>query len=165
MKKHRLMVALAAAACSALVFAAVALATTIKGTHGDDTDDTALDGTAEADKIIAKKGDDDGDAGDGDDYVNAGGGGDEFDGGDGNDRLSGKAGDDELNGDEDNDFLTGGTGDDELDGGPGIDTIKSRGDGKAGDDIDCGGDTGDTVKAGPNDTWANCDIVEQTGSS
>jgi Ca2+-binding RTX toxin-like protein len=183
MKKQTLVTVLAAAACSALVFAAVALATTIRGTQGDDP---ALNGTAGADTIIAKKGADGGDAGSGDDYVNAGGGNDEFNGGDGDDRLSGKAGNDvlnggngndllsgkagvdKLNGEEGDDHLIGGKDADELNGGPGNDTIKARGDGKAADTtIDCGADT-DTVLLGPNDTAAavvNCESVEQLGGS
>lgn len=182
MKKQTLMAVLAAAACAALVFATVALAATIRGTHGDNTE---LDGTSGPDKIIAKKGDDEGNAKEGDDYVNAGGGDDEFDGGEGDDRLSGKAGDDLLNGGDDNDslsgkagedklngddgddFLTGGKDKDELNGGPGNDTIKARGDGKAADlNIDCGDGT-DTVKLGPNDTvdeaLGNCENIEEHG--
>jgi Ca2+-binding RTX toxin-like protein len=181
--KKQLVTVLAAAACSALVFAAVALATTIEGTQGNDSGANALNGTAGPDTIIAKKGNDEVNALAGDDYVNAGPGNDIVNGDEGNDRLSGKAGNDTVNGGDDNDqlkgkagedtlngndgddVLTGGKSSDNLDGGPDDDTINGRHDGKAGDEIVCGDGT-DTAILGPNDeTDGNCENVEVKGKA
>ena len=71
-----------------------------------------LIGTAFADTILAKGGNDIVDAGDGDDYV---------DGGNGNDTLKGGLGNDIMFGGANNDRLHGGDGNDQLDGGTGTD--------------------------------------------
>jgi Ca2+-binding RTX toxin-like protein len=146
MRRQTLAAVLAGAMCTALVFAAIAVAQTVEGTQGSDT----LNGTEAADKIVAKKGADTVNALGGDDKVWTGRGADTANGGLGNDTLGGKADRDDLNGDEGNDFLAGGRGVDDLDGGVGDDTIKGRGDGKAADNIICG-DGIDTVRADRND--------------
>ena len=79
-----------------------------------------LFGTALADVINAKGGNDLVDAGDGDDVV---------DGGAGNDLLKGGLGNDQLFGGADNDRLNGGAGNDRLDGGTGIDWAEFDGGG------------------------------------
>jgi Ca2+-binding RTX toxin-like protein len=159
----------AAAACSALVFATVALAETIKGTQGDDP---ALNGTPNADKILGKKGNDTISGLAGDDRIWAGPGNDTVYGGSaaaatgtGNDSLSGKAGTDTLNGQDGNDFLAGGGQVDTLNGGDGDDWLKGRGDGNAADQITCGLGN-DTVKADKNDVitdGTNCENVDRSG--
>jgi Ca2+-binding RTX toxin-like protein len=101
----------------------------LKKVKGSNSDDSIL-GSAEAEAIDAKKGDD---------IVHAGGGNDVVDGGKGHDSLYGEAGDDSLYGDKGSgsgsgnafdDYLDGGEGDDLLVGGAGSDTLL----GQAGND-------------------------------
>ncbi|NOT41185.1 MAG: calcium-binding protein [Alphaproteobacteria bacterium] len=79
--------------------------------NGNNNANTLI-GTAFADNINARGGNDYVDAGDGNDYV---------DGGNGNDILKGGLGHDQMFGGANNDRLNGGEGDDALDGGTGID--------------------------------------------
>jgi Ca2+-binding RTX toxin-like protein len=89
--------------------------------NGNNSANTLI-GTAFADNIDARGGNDFVDAGDGDDYVNGGNGNDTVKGGRGNDLLFGGANNDRLNGGEDNDQLDGGTGTDwaDFDGGAAV---------------------------------------------
>ena len=147
MRRQTLVVLSAAAMSAMLVFAAVAVASTIKGTQGDDL---SLDGTTADDKIVAKKGNDVVKALAGNDVVNAGRGNDTVHGDDGNDTLKGKKGTDTLFGDL------------------GDDVINSKGDGKKGgiDAVFCG-DGNDVVSADKNDVVndvvADCETVKQPG--
>lgn len=180
MSKQRLGTVLGVALGATLVFAAVALAATIRGTQSDDN----LNGTEGPDKIIAKKGNDTVNAlgeadrvsgGPGTDTVNAGDGDDSVWGGAdddtlngelGNDTARGKAGEDTLDGGDGNDFLNGGKDVDTVDAGAGDDTVFSRGDGNKADNIICGDGT-DTVKADRNDIVpadGTCENVEVAGS-
>ena len=129
------------AAVAALVFSAVAVASTINGTDGNDT----LTGTPGPDKINARKGDD---------TVNALAGKDRVKGGQGNDTLNaGEDNDKLLNGDAGNDTIDAGAGDDKVKAGKGDDTVDG-GDGSdklagdKGDDTVNGGDGNDRIKGG-----------------
>jgi len=101
-------------------------------------------------RVPGTKGSDElsGDAGN--NRVYARGGDDVVNGGDGNDRLRGGRGDDTLMGGGGNDRLKGGQDSDYLDGGDGDDRINARGDGRDGDEVDCGPGE-DTVLLGRND--------------
>jgi Ca2+-binding RTX toxin-like protein len=181
MRRQKLVTFLGLALAATLVFAAVAMAATIRGTQGNDTN---LMGTEGPDKIIAKKGNDSVDALGGADRVSGGRGTDTVDAGDGddsvwggadndtvngelgNDSLRGKGGMDNVNGADGNDFLNGGKDVDTIDAGIGDDTVFSRGDGNKADNITCGAGT-DTVKADRNDILpvdGSCETVEVAGS-
>jgi len=178
MSRQRLGTVLGVALGATLVFAAVALAETIKGTQGDDNN---LNGTEGPDKIIAMKGNDTVNAlgeadrvsggrgtdtvnaGDGDDSVWGGADDDTLNGELGNGSLRGKGGSDTLNGEEDNDFLSGGKDVDTINAGEGDDFVFSRGDGNKADAVDCGGGTNDSVRADKNDVLVNCENVDRTG--
>ena len=113
------------------------LQATIIGTEGDDT----IQGTWQADVIVAFGGNDtinsgSGEdticAGDGDDVINGQSQDDWIDAGPGNDTVSGASGadtilggpgNDTLAGDSQNDTIHGGDGDDDINGGPGDDTL------------------------------------------
>ena len=72
-------------------------------------------------------------------------------------------GTDEVNGGDGNDRIRGGGGADTLNGDAGDDRINGRGDGRAGDTINCGDGT-DVVKAGRNDVVAaDCETARQPG--
>jgi Ca2+-binding RTX toxin-like protein len=166
-------------ALAALVFAAVAMAATMRGTQGNDN----ITGSGGPDKIIAKKGNDTVNALGGDDRVSGGRGTDTLNGDDGNDSLwggadndtlngglgddslRGKAGNDTLNGDAGNDFLNGGKDADTntINGGDGDDFVFSRGDGNKADNVDCGGGTNDTVRADKNDVLVGCEHIDRSG--
>ncbi len=161
MSGKRVTMVLAVVSCSALVFAAFAVAKTIRGNHDDNT----INGTEGPDKIIAKGGDDTVNGNGGDDKVFAGRGADTVNGGPGNDVLKGQAGNDELNGEDGDDRLIGGKSVDTLDGGPGDDFIKGRGDGNKPDQITCGDGFDDTVKADRNDVVAaDCENVHRSAA-
>jgi len=82
--------------------------------NGNNSSNTLI-GTAFADNINARGGNDYVDASDGDDFVDGGNGNDTIKGGRGNDLLFGGANDDRLNGGDGNDQLDGGTGTDWAD--------------------------------------------------
>lgn len=96
-------------------------------------------GTAEADFIDGKKGNDTITGMSGNDTLIGGSGNDNLDGGTDNDSLSGGAGADTLLGGSGNDLLDGGTDNDKLDGGAGNDTLI----GGTGMDTMLGGDGND----------------------
>lgn len=139
----------------------------VNGTGGDDT---AVNGTNEADSIDAlagndrirgRGGDDEINGGAGNDYIFAEDGADTVLGGDGDDIIFGNAGDDVILGEAgndiliggaDNDVLNGGAGNDSLIGDDGNDILFGEGDsdflvGGAGDDI-LFGDEGDDYLIG-----------------
>ena len=107
---------------------------TIVGTTGDDR----IEGTPEADVIVARGGRDVVFGNGGDDVVCGNHGNDVLDGGAGNDDLIGAAGDD---------FVTGVDGNDEIRGGSGKDVL-NFGDEENGDDFVAGGDGDDDLHAG-----------------
>ncbi len=114
-----------------------------EGTSGDDSGESALNGTNKGDLILGLGGSDEisgknGDDtlyGDGDDdglplghvpgadFLNGGNGNDQLHGGEEDDTLKGGNGKDWLYGDEGNDTLKGGNGKDHLDGGAGNDDL------------------------------------------
>ena len=104
-----------------------------------------LYGTAFADNINARGGNDFVDAGDGDDVV---------DGGNGNDVLKGGRGNDQMFGGNNNDRLNGGEGDDQLDGGSGTDWADFDGGAAVNVDLTAGIATGQG-----NDTLFNFENV------
>ncbi len=104
-----------------------------------------LYGTAFADNINARGGNDFVDAGDGDDFV---------DGGNGNDVLKGGRGNDQMFGGNNNDRLNGGDGDDQLDGGTGTDWADFDGGATVNVDLTAGIATGQG-----NDTLLNFENV------
>ena len=90
--------------------------------NGNNSNNTLI-GTAFADFIYGRGGNDTIDAGDGDDVVDGGSGNDTLKGGLGNDLLFGGANDDRLNGGDGNDQLDGGSGSQdwaEFDGGAAV---------------------------------------------
>jgi hypothetical protein len=124
----------------------------IFGTDGNDT----LDGTNQADCIVAGAGKDKIKAGNGDDIVFAGDGDDDITGdngndtlfaGAGNDRALGGNGNDTLRGDDGSDFLNGESGDDQLFGGAGDDEIY----GDNGNDVVFAGAGNDRLYGGNGD--------------
>jgi len=148
----RLVILTAGLAC--LVYASVAVATTINGTNGPDT----IIGTTHADTIDGKAGLDTIFGLSGNDKIKGGPGDDAIQGdgtcppktknidlcnqnaGSGNDDIEGNAGDDVIVGGRGDDKISGGSGIDNLDGGRGNDTID-------------GGSDNDTLYGGPgNDT-------------
>ncbi len=118
-------------------------------TNGDDV----LAGTAAANAIDGKNGDDtiygeDGNdtlkGGNGNDSLAGGGDRDALWGGGGDDTLAGGDGNDTVFGENGNDRIDGGAGDDRLEGGAGSDRVE----GGAGDDTVSGGDGNDTIFGG-----------------
>jgi Ca2+-binding RTX toxin-like protein len=96
--------------------------------NGNNNANTLI-GTAFADNITARGGNDFVDAGDGDDTVDGGNGDDVLKGGRGNDQMFGGANNDRLHGGEGNDYLDGGTGIDwaDFDGGAAVDVDLTAG--------------------------------------
>ncbi|MCV6614843.1 MAG: VCBS domain-containing protein, partial [Cellvibrionaceae bacterium] len=90
---------------------------------GSDGNDNPLNGTSDADAIIADSGNDNVFAGDGDDSIYGNQGNDLLRGEVGNDRIFGGQGDDDLRGGLGNDYLDGGVGSDQLEGHGGADTF------------------------------------------
>jgi Ca2+-binding RTX toxin-like protein len=84
--------------------------------HGNNNDNL-LEGTANADDIEGRGGND---------KLYGFGGADDIEGGSGNDRLYGGGGNDDLEGGSGNDILDGGAGHDDLEGGTGADTFIFR---------------------------------------
>ena len=83
--------------------------------------------TSQADRLLAKGGDDELDGGAGTDCLFGGDGEDSLSGGGAMDELRGGRGDDDLNGGAGPDRLRGRQGDDELTGGPGRDLLRATG--------------------------------------
>lgn len=109
--------------------------------------DTPIFGTAEADKLNGRGGDDFMYGDDGADTLRGGRGNDVLDGGRGDDRLIGGVGDDMILGNLGNDFIRGGKGDDNIAGGYGDDFIR----GGAGDDLIYGDHGNNTIYGGKGD--------------
>ncbi|MGD1880614.1 MAG: Ig-like domain-containing protein [Kiloniellaceae bacterium] len=127
-----------------------------EGTIVGDDGDNLLQGTRDADVILALdgsdtvvggRGDDTIDAGDGDDSVDAGRDDDSVDGGDGDDALLGDRGDDTIDAGDGDDYVDAGRDDDLIDGGDGDDTLL----GDRGDDTRDGGDGDDHMDGGRGD--------------
>lgn len=105
-----------------------------------DQADNGFFGSAEADLVLARDGDDIGALLGGDDIAIAGLGNDTISGDAGRDLISGGSGNDVLNGGDDADVLAGNDGDDTLNGGLGGDVLIAG----LGDDV-LNGDAGDDV--------------------
>jgi Ca2+-binding RTX toxin-like protein len=121
-------------------------------------DGESLDGTAGADLIKARGGDDEVHAGAGNDVVKAGGGHDTVHGDAGIDILKGNGGNDALHGGADSDILIGGGGRDHLDGGDALDVLKG---GKGHDVLDGGEGPDHLFGGGGDDTF----VFRSTGDS
>ncbi|MFC3613444.1 calcium-binding protein [Lutimaribacter marinistellae] len=108
--------------------------------------DERLDGSDDAEQVIA---------GGGNDEVNGGGGDDSIDGGTGNDTLRGGDGEDVINGGDGNDTVNAGDGNDEVLGGDSPDDLRDVIYGGDGDDLLNGGYGNDQIFGqGGNDTIA-----------
>jgi Ca2+-binding RTX toxin-like protein len=90
-------------------------------------DPNTLSGSAAADIIFARAGDDTASGGAGHDHLVGGQGADHLSGNQGDDKLDGNRGDDILRGGSGNDVLVASSGSDRLDGGDGADTYIIRG--------------------------------------
>jgi Ca2+-binding RTX toxin-like protein len=99
-----------------------------------------LAGTAGADLLLAKDGNDTVTGAQGRDVLCGGNGADVIRGGTGHDTASGGVGADRVSGDDGNDSLRGGSGADRLSGGAGADTLR----GESGADFFSGGSGSDT---------------------
>ena len=149
MSRIRLL-ALLAACLAVMAFATSAMAAG-GGSSGDDN----LKGSARADTMQMRGGDDVANGGAGDDRLFGGAGDDRLNGGAGDDRLNGGAGDDVMTDDRGTDRFSGGAGDDR------INAADRRGRKDARDIVDCG--TGDdTVIANSDDiVRSNCEHVQR----
>jgi Ca2+-binding RTX toxin-like protein len=114
-----------------------------EGTGDPDT----INGSANADIILADNGSD---------SVNAGDSNDVVDGDEGNDTLNGEGGNDYMTGAQGNDTLNGGTGNDQMFGGQGNDTMSGNDD----DDLMVGNAGNDTMDGGAN----NDTMLGQSGN-
>lgn len=122
------------------------------GTAGPDV----VPGTAAAERIDLRGGNDIADGAGGDDCILGGDGNDVLKGGAGADEIAGGTGNDTVDGGAGADIIDPGAGKDTVAAGDGDDTVTAR-DGEV-DTIDCGAGT-DTVVADPADVLRNCEKV------
>ncbi|MEQ8246256.1 MAG: VCBS domain-containing protein, partial [Alphaproteobacteria bacterium] len=109
--------------------------------------DDEIDAGSGDDTVYGGAGDDEIDGGSGEDVLHGGAGDDEIDGGSGDDTIYGDAGDDEIEAGSGDDIVYGGAGDDEIEGDDGDDTLY----GDEGDDELEGGRGNDTLYGGVGD--------------
>ena len=119
--------------------------------YGKDGDDLFSNLTSISNSLFGGNGNDELNAGGGNNYISGQAGNDSLNGGNGNDTLVGSFGNDELDAGGGNDKADGGAGHDTIEGGGGNDTLKG---GAGSDDIE--GDAGnDRIEAGDGDDEAD----------